>query len=87
LRVRLFPQFSDHLLQIAGSSDIKEKEVRVSEKEEGYKMIYRKWSLLSSTAVITTGIVGAFVLGNLLFVNQDPFPKQVPKKQNASSSQ
>lgn len=33
-------------------------------------MIYRKWSLLSSTAVITTGIVGAFVLGNLLFVNQ-----------------
>uniref|UniRef100_A0A803LP51 Uncharacterized protein n=1 Tax=Chenopodium quinoa TaxID=63459 RepID=A0A803LP51_CHEQI len=30
-------------------------------------MIYRKWSLLSSTAVVTAGIVGAVALGDLLF--------------------
>ncbi|KMT20341.1 hypothetical protein BVRB_1g003400 [Beta vulgaris subsp. vulgaris] len=48
-------------------------------------MIYRKWSLLSSTGVIAGGIVGAVFLGNLLFVN-DPLMKPAPKKQSESSS-
>ncbi|CAO2839372.1 unnamed protein product [Amaranthus hypochondriacus] len=49
-------------------------------------MIYRKWSLLSSTAVITGGIIGAVVVGNLLFVQENPFMKPDLKKENNSSS-
>uniref|UniRef100_A0A803LDS5 Uncharacterized protein n=1 Tax=Chenopodium quinoa TaxID=63459 RepID=A0A803LDS5_CHEQI len=48
-------------------------------------MIYRKWSLLSSTAVVTAGIVGAVALGDLLFNRKDPYPVPELKKDNALS--
>ncbi|KNA12977.1 hypothetical protein SOVF_121040 [Spinacia oleracea] len=45
-------------------------------------MIYRKWSLLTSTAMITGGIVGAVALGNLLFNRKDPLAMPELKKEN-----
>ncbi|KMT00455.1 hypothetical protein BVRB_9g217560 [Beta vulgaris subsp. vulgaris] len=47
-------------------------------------MIYRKWSLLSSTMLITGGIVTTIALGNLVFYRKDPFPTAELKKRNES---
>ncbi|KAL2892033.1 Succinate dehydrogenase subunit 8A mitochondrial [Bienertia sinuspersici] len=49
-------------------------------------MIYRKWSLLSGTVAATTVIAGAVVVGNLLFGQEDPFRKPIPKKQSEFTS-
>ncbi|GMH00436.1 hypothetical protein Nepgr_002275 [Nepenthes gracilis] len=49
-------------------------------------MMYRKWSLLTATVAITGSIVAAVVVGNLLFVENDPFLKPQPRKQDTPST-
>ncbi|KAM7508583.1 hypothetical protein LguiA_019036 [Lonicera macranthoides] len=44
-------------------------------------MIYRKWSLLTGPAAILGGIVATVVVANFIFVQNDPFLKPNPSKQ------
>ncbi|KAL9234531.1 hypothetical protein vseg_009392 [Gypsophila vaccaria] len=46
-------------------------------------MIYRRWSLLTSTAAIAGGVVAAVVAANII---ADPFLKQDQKKKTEAPS-
>ncbi|KAL7233066.1 hypothetical protein ACSBR1_016833 [Camellia fascicularis] len=49
-------------------------------------MIYRKWSLLTGPAAILGSIVATVVVANFIFVQNDPFLKPGPRKQDNDSS-
>ncbi|CAN1793798.1 hypothetical protein LINPERHAP1_LOCUS20117 [Linum perenne] len=49
-------------------------------------MIYRKWSLLTGPTAIIGGIVGATIVANYLFIQNDWLVKRDGKKNPASSS-
>ncbi|KAF4384601.1 hypothetical protein F8388_003908, partial [Cannabis sativa] len=45
-------------------------------KKKTTKMIYRKWSLLTGPVAVVGGVVGAVVLANFIFFDNDPFQKR-----------
>ncbi|PSS24206.1 Succinate dehydrogenase [Actinidia chinensis var. chinensis] len=49
-------------------------------------MIYRKWSLLTGPPAILGAIVATVVVANYLFVENGPFLKVEPRKQDANPS-
>ncbi|KAK4562537.1 hypothetical protein RGQ29_005158 [Quercus rubra] len=49
-------------------------------------MIYRKWSLLTGPAAILGGIVGAVVIANYIFVENNPFLQPEQKKPDGAEA-
>nr|XP_009798955.1 PREDICTED: uncharacterized protein LOC104245088 [Nicotiana sylvestris] len=83
------PQFWS-LLELGLKSFLRLEREREAEAEGeeniGRRMIHRKWSLLTGPAAILGGIVGAIVVANFIFVQNDPFLKPDRKQEKAPSN-